>query len=85
MFREQISPYDGGIQIWIHQIYVEKEFRKMGVLRRLFKSVLEKTKNMERTTKICLAVSDHNQAAREIYSKFGMKESEDMHPWLNFE
>ena len=31
LVREQLSPFSGGIELWIHQVYVHKEFRKKGI------------------------------------------------------
>ena len=78
-----MDPHDGGIHIWIHQIYVEKEFRKIGILSKIFKYVQDKAKIMEGVKKIIMGVADDNELAKSIYSKFGMKQSQEKLYWAN--
>ena len=80
-----MSPFDGGIQIWFHQLYVEKEFRKMGINTKIFKFFQDKVKTIEGVKGINLIVIGENKISSNIYIKLGMKKSEELLSWTNFE
>ena len=48
LIRQEINPYLGGIVMFIHQVYVGKEYRRKGILKQMFKRVQEEaSKNLD--------------------------------------
>ena len=48
LIRQEINPYLGGIVMFIHQVYVDKEYRRKGILKKMFKRVQEEaSKNLD--------------------------------------
>lgn len=54
--------------------FVRKEYRGRGIGKQLFTAVLEKFKQYSHIEKICLGVVETQEAAHNLYKKFGFQE-----------
>lgn len=65
------SDWRNGMFWWLQSVYVRPEFRRQGVLRALYRHVLEKARD-RRVCGIRLYVEKDNLAAQEAYRRLGM-------------
>ena len=56
----------------IQSVYVEKEYRKKGVFRALYETVIENAKKDPMTKGVRLYVEHNNETAMAVYEKLGM-------------
>lgn len=59
--------------IWIHSVFVEKAYRRLGVFTKMYEWVKEKAKTNEKIGGIRLFVEKNNHTAQNCYKKLGMK------------
>ena len=78
----EINPYYGGFKIWISQVFVLKEHRNKGVLRKLIEFIQRIQKENPLVKKIELGVAYENLAAQKAYLKCGMKD-ENLEYYIN--
>ncbi len=69
--REQRKKLKHKGTIW--GVYVSKEYRRKGIAKELLKELLNRTKEMEGLKQINLCVVTSNNAAVELYKKFGFQ------------
>ena len=65
------SDWRNGMFLWIQSVYVERDWRRRGVFRALYRHV----ERLSRGPGMCglrLYVHDHNRAARDTYRRLGM-------------
>ncbi|CAI2382587.1 unnamed protein product [Moneuplotes crassus] len=72
MVTYQINPVIGGLIYSIDNVFVEKEYRKLGV----FKQIFNKVKDIAEADKNCkcmrLFVEQENEIAKKAYTRMGM-------------
>jgi len=59
----------GGLNIWIEDLYVKPEFRRMGLAKEFFKFI----ENKYKAVRYKLEVEDENEIAIEVYKSCGYK------------
>ena len=77
-----MDPYVEGIIFRLQQVYVDKDYRKQGVLRKLFQFVRNLAQWDARVKKMELGVHKDNQIALDVYQKLGMTNT-DLEYYLN--
>lgn len=70
------SDWRDGVFWWIQSVYVPPEFRKRGIYRALYDAVKALAKSRPEVCGFRLYVEKNNRAARSVYSKLGMSETE---------
>lgn len=70
------SDWRDGVFWWIQSVYVPPEFRKRGIYRALYDAVKALAKSSSEVCGFRLYVERNNRAARSVYSKLGMSETE---------
>jgi ribosomal protein S18 acetylase RimI-like enzyme len=70
------SDWRNGVFWWIQSVYVPPEFRKRGIYRALYDAVKALAKSSPEVCGFRLYVERNNRAARSVYSKLGMGETE---------
>ncbi len=70
------SDWRNGVFWWIQSVYVPPEFRKRGIYRALYDAVKALAKSSPEVCGFRLYVERNNRAARSVYSKLGMSETE---------
>ena len=70
------SDWRDGVFWWIQSVYVPPEFRKRGIYRALYDAVKALAKSSPEVCGFRLYVEKNNRAARSVYSKLGMSETE---------
>jgi ribosomal protein S18 acetylase RimI-like enzyme len=70
------SDWRDGVFWWIQSVYVPPEFRKRGIYRALYDAVKALAKSSPEVCGFRLYVERNNRAARSVYSKLGMSETE---------
>lgn len=68
------SDWRNGQVLWIHSLYVCKEFRKNGVFKLLYNTVKEEVNASSSKYGLRLYVDRRNLKAMEVYRNFGMDE-----------
>lgn len=58
--------------LWIHSVYVEKEFRQMGIFSKMYSWVQEKVQTSDLYCGIRLFVDKSNKIAQNCYKQLGM-------------
>ena len=66
------SDWRNGVFWWIQSVYVHEEWRRRGVFRRLFHSVMEKARNDEAVIGVRLYVEEKNRLAQQVYQEMGL-------------
>jgi len=67
------SDWRNGQILWIQSVYVEKEYRRMGVFKKLYEYIKTKTLDENNNYRgIRLYVDKSNDAAIRVYEKLGM-------------
>ena len=62
----------GGLINWIQSVYVNAEYRKKGVFRKLYNHVVENAKADPLVKCVRLYVETENEVAMKVYSAMGM-------------
>ena len=70
------SDWRNGVFWWIQSVYVPPEFRNRGIYRALYDAVKARAKSSPEVCGFRLYVERSNQAARSVYSKLGMSETD---------
>jgi len=70
------SDWRDGVFWWIQSVYVPPEFRKRGIYRALYDAVKALAESSPEVCGFRLYVERNNRAARSVYSKLGMGETE---------
>ena len=79
------SDWRNGRILWIHSVYVEKQYRGIGIYRKLYehvKNLVEHDKSDFRG--IRLYVDKSNVSAQKVYEKLGMQNHHyELFEWMN--
>lgn len=59
----------GGMAAWIEELFVEEEFRNMGIGHKFFEFLSEELKG--KIVRLRLEVGDENEGAKRLYNKLG--------------
>ncbi|HEX9910068.1 MAG TPA: GNAT family N-acetyltransferase [Desulfatiglandales bacterium] len=70
------SDWRKGVFWWIQSVYVPPGFRKRGIYRALYEAVKARAKSSPEVCGFRLYVEKNNRAARSVYSKLGMSETQ---------
>jgi ribosomal protein S18 acetylase RimI-like enzyme len=76
LITREWSDWRNGVFWWIQSVYVPPEFRKRGIYRALYDAVKARAKSNPEVCGFRLYVERNNGAARSVYSKLGMTETE---------
>ena len=68
----EVQPRLGGLVRMIQSVYVVKEFRSMGIFRKLYTRIIDDAKADEATKAVRLYVETNNEVAIKVYEKMGM-------------
>jgi len=68
------SDWRNGTVLWIHSLYVEKEFRKKGIFKMMFTYIKDMVNENENYKGIRLYVDKSNENAINVYKKIGMND-----------
>lgn len=60
---------------WLQSVYVQPEYRRQGIYRRLFQHVLDEAKARKDICGVRLYVSKENVAAQQVYERLGLKKA----------
>ena len=81
MITREWSDWRNGVFWWIQSVFVQKEYRRRGIYRRMYEFIKELASNEEDVCGFRLYVEQDNNIAQETYSALGMKQL----PYLMFE
>ena len=89
MITNEWSDWRNGLFWWIQSVYVEKDFRRKGVYRRMYEHVREMAKADAGVCGFRLYVEKENDVAHATYASLGMKETdyqlyEELKPGIRF-
>jgi ribosomal protein S18 acetylase RimI-like enzyme len=89
MITNEWSDWRNGLFWWIQSVYVEKDFRRQGVYRRMYDHVRDLAKAEPGVCGFRLYVEKDNEAAHATYAALGMKETdyllyEELKPGIRF-
>ena len=69
--------------LWIHSVYVEESYRKQGIYKKMYESLVEFVKHSDKYAGIRLYVDKRNTQALDVYSALGMEsEHYSLCEWL---
>ena len=74
MLTYEINPTVGGLVYMIQSVFVEKEFRRQGVYRKLFNKAKEIAQEDKHCKCLRLYVETENEVAQQVYQKMGMSQ-----------
>ena len=75
MITYEWSDWRSGMFWWIQSVYVEKEYRKQGVYKKMYSYIKDKALKDNSCTGIRLYVEQENKIAQSVYTKLEMKET----------
>ena len=75
MITYEWSDWRNGMFWWIQSVYVEKEYRKQGVYKKMYSYIKDKALKDNSCTGIRLYVEQENKIAQSVYTKLEMKET----------
>ncbi len=81
MITREWSDWRNGVFWWIQSVFVEEEYRRRGIYRRMYEFIKELANNKEDVCGFRLYVEQDNMIAQETYSALGMTKL----PYLVFE
>lgn len=89
MVTTEWSDWRNGLFWWIQSVYVEKDFRRQGVYRRMYDHVRELAKADASICGFRLYAEKDNDVAHATYTSLGMKETdymlwEELKPGIRF-
>ena len=77
------SDWKNGEFIWIQSVYVDKDYRKQGVFKKLYNHIEEYLYSNDRFVGLRLYVDIDNNKAKKTYESLGMyKNNYDMYEYL---
>lgn len=83
MILYEWSDWRNGEFIWIQSVYVDKNYRNLGVFKKLFNHVKEYCDNGKNFVGLRLYVEKNNNRAKSVYSSLGMYENDyDMYEYV---
>ncbi len=81
MITREWSDWRNGVFWWIQSVFVQKEYRRRGIYRRMYEFIKELANDDEDVCGFRLYVEQDNTIAQETYSALGMTQL----PYLMFE
>ncbi|WP_107667435.1 GNAT family N-acetyltransferase [Cyanothece sp. BG0011] len=81
MITREWSDWRNGVFWWIQSVFVEQEYRRRGIYRKMYEFIKELANNKEEVCGFRLYVEKDNRVAQETYSALGMTPL----PYLMFE
>jgi ribosomal protein S18 acetylase RimI-like enzyme len=89
MITNEWSDWRNGLFWWIQSVYVEKEFRRQGVYRRMYEHVRALAQGDASVCGFRLYVEKENESAQATYASLGMKHTdyliyEELKPGVRF-
>ncbi len=66
------SDWRNGVFWWIQSVYVHEEWRRRGVFRNLYQSVMEEARNKKTVAGVRLYVEKENRLAQQVYQELGL-------------
>ncbi|MDJ0842885.1 GNAT family N-acetyltransferase [Crocosphaera sp.] len=81
MITREWSDWRNGVFWWIQSVFVEQEYRRRGIYRRMYEFVKELANGKEDVCGFRLYVEQDNRIAQETYNALGMTKL----PYLMFE
>jgi len=75
MITFEWSDWRNGMFWWIQSVFVEKEYRKKGVYKKMYSYIKQKAIDDPSCTGIRLYVENNNEIAQKVYENLGMKET----------
>lgn len=83
MILYEWSDWRNGEFIWIQSVYVDKNYRNLGVFKKLFNHIKEYCDNGKNFVGLRLYVEKNNNRAKSVYSSLGMYENDyDMYEYV---
>ena len=76
MLTNEWSDWRNGMFWWIQSVYVEKDFRRQGVYRRMYEHVRELAKSEPGICGFRLYMEKDNEVANATYTSLGTKETD---------
>ncbi|HUR88495.1 MAG TPA: GNAT family N-acetyltransferase [Ramlibacter sp.] len=76
MITNEWSDWRNGLFWWIQSVYVDKEYRRQGVYRRMYEEVRALAKADPGVCGFRLYVEKENEVAHATYASLGMKETD---------
>lgn len=73
MITYEWSDWRNGTFWWVQSVYVEPQYRKQGVYRKLYEDVLAEAKARQDVCGIRLYVDKENRSAQKVYERLGMR------------
>ena len=73
MITTEWSDWRNGFVWWLQSVYVEPEFRRRGVFRRLYETLRDEALDEGGVVGLRLYVEEHNRIAQETYRGLGME------------
>ena len=75
MITTEWSDWHNAFYWWFQSVYVQPDFRKSGVFRRLFEEVETRARKNPQVWSLRLYVERENASAKATYERLGMKEA----------
>ena len=75
MFTREWSDWRNGDFLWIQSVYVNKDYRRQGIFKALYKHVETIANNHPSVCGLRLYVEKDNHQAKKTYASLGMKET----------
>jgi GNAT superfamily N-acetyltransferase len=75
LITHEWSDWRNGDFWWLQSVFVRSDFRKRGVFKTLFDSVLKSAKEKGDVAGVRLYVEQHNDPAHKAYARLGFKET----------
>ena len=72
MITYEWSDWRNGLFWWIQSVYVQKEFRKKGILKKMYGFIKIRVDNNNDIVGIRLYVDKNNKQAQDVYKRLGM-------------
>jgi GNAT superfamily N-acetyltransferase len=77
------SDWRNGTVLWIHSVYVQKEYRKLGLFKSLYLHLKNKVSSSDNLRGLRLYVDKRNLNAQVVYKNLGMdNEHYELYEWL---
>ncbi|ACB53848.1 hypothetical protein cce_4500 [Crocosphaera subtropica ATCC 51142] len=81
MITQEWSDWRNGVFWWLQSVYVEPDYRRRGIYRRMYEFIKELANCEDNVCGFRLYVEQDNKVAQETYSALGMRQL----PYLIFE
>ncbi|MBW3538658.1 MAG: GNAT family N-acetyltransferase [Planctomycetes bacterium] len=75
MHTREWSDWRNGDIWWLQSVYVDADYRRRGVFRKLFEHLYGEARRDPTVVGLRLYVETHNRHARETYASLGMREA----------